>query len=583
MIRTFSLVAFVTSSLVLAQTVPGSITFNARLSDTAGAAITGSHAMGFGLYDTGSGGAALWTENISGASFSTEGVAFIELGAVTPLTTSALDGRKLYLEVSVDGTTLSPRLAIVSVPYAIRASIAATALSVGTLTEASIQRRITGTCNAGQAVRSVDASGGVQCENLATGGGDITAVTTAAGSGLTGGSATGDVALSLTTCPNGEVLKSNGTGWACSASTGVTTSGGLTVTNNNLGLQPCATGEVLKYNGTAWACAADAAGGANGRNLFTFGSTVADWGTPTFTGSPFSITANVTDSQEGDASFDFAYGDVASSTGIVAVWGSGFIPVDPSRTYEGRIKARSASTTFLGSFWAGFIAYSAAKTPLQGPSSIFLSGPTRCIPFIANNVPNTSLSATWQQFVGRVTGEGVTNNQFPVGTRYIKPCVGTNLAGIGTTRIDSFEIFETTGLVNRAQRSWANGTTQGPGAWVTVTNSAINMTTTGGDLLVSMNLSMNGGSHSTCRTIVDGQWAGSFGGLPNSGDPFWQEGLNYTGAAAGGWHAWATTRLYPNIPAGPHLLQIQCATDGATLGVCNSPSVACYWSVLEVR
>ncbi len=220
MTQTFALIACLTSSLVLAQTVPGSISFNARLTDTAGAAISGSHAMGFALYDTGSGGAALWTENASAASFSSEGVTFVELGATTPLTTSTLDGRKLYLEVSVDGTTLLPRLAIVSVPYAIRASLAATALTVGSLTEAAIQRRVTGTCNAGQAVRSIDASGGVQCENLASTGGDITAVTTAAGSGLIGGSAAGDVALSLSTCTNGQVLMSNGTGWACSTAAG---------------------------------------------------------------------------------------------------------------------------------------------------------------------------------------------------------------------------------------------------------------------------------------------------------------------------------------------------------------------------
>ena len=105
MSKTLAVIACLTSSLVLAQTVPGSISFNARLTDTSGAPITGSHAMGFGLYDTSSGGAALWTENVSGASFSTEGLAYLELGATTPLTTSALDGRKLFLEISVDGTS----------------------------------------------------------------------------------------------------------------------------------------------------------------------------------------------------------------------------------------------------------------------------------------------------------------------------------------------------------------------------------------------------------------------------------------------------------------------------------------------
>ncbi|MDP1825695.1 MAG: hypothetical protein Q8L48_20710 [Archangium sp.] len=239
MTKTLAVIACLTSSLAVAQTVPGSITFNARLSDTGGAPITGSHALGFGLYDSGSGGAALWTENVSGASFSTEGVAFVELGAVTPLTTTVLDGRKLYLEVSVDGTTMSPRLAIVSVPYAIRASVAASALQVGSLTESAIQRRVTGTCNAGQAVRSIDAAGGVQCESVSGGGGgDITSVTTAAGSGLNGGAATGDVPLSLITCAAGEVLKHNGTAWACAAdASGSTMAGpGLTLAGSTLSI-----------------------------------------------------------------------------------------------------------------------------------------------------------------------------------------------------------------------------------------------------------------------------------------------------------------------------------------------------------
>ena len=240
MTKTIAVIASLVSSLALAQTVPGSITFNARLTDTAGAAITGAHALSFGLYDTASGGAALWNENVAGASFSTEGVAYVELGAVTPLTASALDGRKLYLEVSVDGTTMSPRLAIVSVPYAIRASVAASAAAVGSLTESNIQRRIMGTCNAGQAIRSVDATGGVQCENITggTGSGDITSVTTAAGSGLTGGAASGDVPLSLITCAAGEVLKHNGTIWACAADSGggVVAGTGLSLAGSTLSI-----------------------------------------------------------------------------------------------------------------------------------------------------------------------------------------------------------------------------------------------------------------------------------------------------------------------------------------------------------
>ena len=51
MIRILAAIACLTATLALAQTVPTSISFNARLADTAGAPITGAHALSFGLFD----------------------------------------------------------------------------------------------------------------------------------------------------------------------------------------------------------------------------------------------------------------------------------------------------------------------------------------------------------------------------------------------------------------------------------------------------------------------------------------------------------------------------------------------------
>jgi hypothetical protein len=62
------------------------------------------------------------------------------------------------------------------------------------------------------------------------GGGTITGITTAAGSGLTGGTNSGVANLSLlTSCSNGQILAWNGTGWACKTvgGTGTVTSVGL--------------------------------------------------------------------------------------------------------------------------------------------------------------------------------------------------------------------------------------------------------------------------------------------------------------------------------------------------------------------
>jgi hypothetical protein len=59
----------------------------------------------------------------------------------------------------------------------------------------AFQRRITGTCGAGQYVQAVAADGGVSCGTDANSGGDITGVT--AGTGLTGGATSGDATLGV--------------------------------------------------------------------------------------------------------------------------------------------------------------------------------------------------------------------------------------------------------------------------------------------------------------------------------------------------------------------------------------------------
>jgi hypothetical protein len=64
----------------------------------------------------------------------------------------------------------------------------------------------------------------------AAGAGTITGVTTASGSGLTGGGTSGSLNLSLTTsCSSGQTLAWNGLAWACKTAggSGTVTSVGL--------------------------------------------------------------------------------------------------------------------------------------------------------------------------------------------------------------------------------------------------------------------------------------------------------------------------------------------------------------------
>ena len=90
--------------------------------------------------------------------------------------------------------------------------------------------------------------------------GAITGITTASGSGLTGGGTSGTLNLSLTGCAANQVLKYNGTSWACAATgtgtiTGVTAgtdlTGGGTSGNVTLNLNTAATNALYAQLGAA--------------------------------------------------------------------------------------------------------------------------------------------------------------------------------------------------------------------------------------------------------------------------------------------------------------------------------------------
>src|SRR5690606_25383183 len=114
----------------LAHAVPTSFTFTGRLADN-GTPFDGGVTLALALYDTASGGTALWTETHS--TNATNGFVSVAMGGQAALDETDFDGGDLWLAVTVNGTPLNPRFQIRSVPYAMRAAVCDSADALGTL------------------------------------------------------------------------------------------------------------------------------------------------------------------------------------------------------------------------------------------------------------------------------------------------------------------------------------------------------------------------------------------------------------------------------------------------------------------
>ncbi|MBV8757792.1 MAG: hypothetical protein JO257_10965 [Deltaproteobacteria bacterium] len=206
----------------LASAAPDSMTFAGRLSTSAGP-VSGAQLITFKVFDGLTGGTPVWNDTISVTA--DNGLVFATLGTVgNPLDATVFGGSTEYLEITIGSETLTPRLPLSSVPYAISAS---TADKLGTITPAkvvqsitagaglagggspsngavslsvdttTIQARVTGSCASGSSIRAIAGDGTVSCQPDTNSGGTISGV--AAGTGLTGGGASGAVTLSVNT------------------------------------------------------------------------------------------------------------------------------------------------------------------------------------------------------------------------------------------------------------------------------------------------------------------------------------------------------------------------------------------------
>lgn len=125
------------SPLLALAAVPSTLGFSARIADN-GRPVTGTHQFVFKLWTVATGGTEgtddPWIEPATGtASLAVaDGVVTATLGDVANggVALTPFNGTPLWLEVTMDGQPFAPRIAIQSVPYALRAAAADTADSM---------------------------------------------------------------------------------------------------------------------------------------------------------------------------------------------------------------------------------------------------------------------------------------------------------------------------------------------------------------------------------------------------------------------------------------------------------------------
>jgi hypothetical protein len=162
------------------------------------------------------------------------------------------------------------------------------------------------------------------------GAGTITGITTATGSGLSGGGTTGTLNLNVPSAgiTNTMLANSNITLNASTAG-GLTTPGAMTLGDTyTIGLKTCSTNQILQYNGTSWACAALSSGTGT---VTSVGSGPGLTGGPITTSGTLSIaTAGVSNSMLQNSAVTVTAGTGLTGGGSVALGSSTTVSVNPA-------------------------------------------------------------------------------------------------------------------------------------------------------------------------------------------------------------------------------------------------------------
>jgi hypothetical protein len=238
--------------------------------------------------------------------------------------------------------------------------------------------------------------------------GTITGITTAAGSGLTGGVTTGTASLSLLkTCLKGQTLAWSGTAWACATPGGSGTISGVTA---GTGLTGGGTSGTVTLSVAAKACAAGQALTALPFTCAGFATTGAN----TFTGlQTVNGDVNIAGSVRAeDASFttDVAAKDLTVSGGVTGATGtfSGGV-TGATGTFSGAVKT-GAQTVTGNVTVAGNITATGSTSVITGVEGTFTaSNGTQVLSVTQSSVGGGILGTTiaGDAIVGKSSGAGV--------------------------------------------------------------------------------------------------------------------------------------------------------------------------------
>lgn len=134
-----SLAVLVVGTLISPAAVPSTINYQGRLTDAAGAPLSGNRVMSLKVYDSVTGGAQLYSEILGNVPVDANGIYGFQFGAngsgLSPAISSTLGGAaEHWLEITVDGVAQQPRQKLQAVPFA----LVAKGLEDGSVTSAMI-------------------------------------------------------------------------------------------------------------------------------------------------------------------------------------------------------------------------------------------------------------------------------------------------------------------------------------------------------------------------------------------------------------------------------------------------------------